>query len=96
MVVQIVATTFLKIHFNKVINIMKRTKKNIPVFVVDLTNATTAEDVVNAFNKAKSDANIDVIDYIFDVHVNIPVIEEKEEVKLPWYKRFWNWITRKK
>ena len=75
---------------------MKRTKKNIPVFVVDLTNATTAEDVVNAFNKAKSDANIDVIDYIFDVHVNIPVIEEKEEVKLPWYKRFWNWITRKK
>ena len=96
MVVQIVATTFLKIHFNKVINIMKRTKKNIPVFVVDLTNATTAEDVVNAFNKAKSDANIDVIDYIFDVHVNIPVIEEKEEVRLPWYKRFWNWITRKK
>ena len=96
MVVQSVATTFLKIHFNKVINIMKRTKKNIPVFVVDLTNATTAEDVVNAFNKAKSDANIDVIDYIFDVHVNIPVIEEKEEVKLPWYKRFWNWITRKK
>ena len=96
MVVQIVATTFLKIHFNKVINIMKRTKKNIPVFVVDLTNATTAEDVVNAFNKAKSDANIDVIDYIFDVHVNIPVIEEKEEIKLPWYKRFWNWITRKK
>ena len=75
---------------------MKRTKKNIPVFVVDLTNATTAEDVVNAFNKAKSDANIDVIDYIFDVHVNIPVIEEKEEIKLPWYKRFWNWITRKK
>ena len=96
MVVQIVATTFQKIHFNKVINIMKRTKKNIPVFVVDLTNATTAEDVVNAFNKAKSDANIDVIDYIFDVHVNIPVIEEKDEVKLPWYKRFWNWITRKK
>lgn len=75
---------------------MKRTKKNIPVFVVDLTNATTAEDVANAFNKAKNDANIDVIDYIFDVHVNIPVIEEKEEVKLPWYKRFWNWITRKK
>ena len=75
---------------------MKRTKKNIPVFVVDLTNATTAEDVANAFNKAKRDANIDVIDYIFDVHVNIPVIEEKEEVKLPWYKRFWNWITRKK
>lgn len=75
---------------------MKRTKKNIPVFVVDLTNATTAEDAVNAFNKAKSDANIDVIDYIFDVHINIPVIEEKEEVKLPWYKRFWNWITRKK
>ena len=75
---------------------MKRTKKNIPVFVVDLTNATTAEDVANEFNKAKSDANIDVIDYIFDVHVNIPVIEEKEEVKLPWYKRFWNWITRKK
>ena len=96
MVVQIVATTFLKIHFNKVINIMKRTKKNIPVFVVDLTNATTAEDVVNAFNKAKSDANIDVIDYIFDVHVNIPVIEEKEEIRLPWYKRFWNWITRNK
>ena len=96
MVAQIVATTFLKIHFNKVINIMKRTKKNIPVFVVDLTNATTAEDVVNAFNKAKSDANIDVIDYIFDVHVNIPVIEEKEEIKLPWYKIFWNWITRKK
>ena len=75
---------------------MKRTKKNIPVFLVDLTNATTAEDAANAFNKAKSDANIDVIDYIFDVHVNIPVIEEKEEVKLPWYKRFWNWITRKK
>ena len=96
MVAQSVATTFLNIHFNKVINIMKRTKKNIPVFVVDLTNATTAEDVANAFNKAKSDANIDVIDYIFDVHVNIPVIEEKEEVKLPWYKRFWNWITRKK
>lgn len=75
---------------------MKRTKKNIPVFVVDLTNITTVEDAINSFNKAKSDANIDVIDYIFDVHINIPVIEDEEEIKLPWYKRFWNWITRKK
>jgi len=23
-------------------------------------------------------------------------VTEKKEIKLPWYKRFWNWITRKK
>lgn len=75
---------------------MKRTKKNTPIFVVDLTNIATAEEMMKAFNKARIEAGIETIDYVYEIKVEMPLIEEKEEVKLPWYKRFWNWITRKK
>lgn len=74
---------------------MKKTKKFNPVFVVDLTNIDNTEDVIKAFIEAKKEAGIDMIDYVYNVDVIIPD-DKCEEKKLPWYKRFWNWITRKK
>lgn len=74
----------------------KSTKTFAPEFYVDLTNAYTTEDIVKAFKTAKEAAGIvnDNNDWLIDA--SITIIVPKEEKKSPWYKRFWNWITRKK
>lgn len=68
-----------------------------PAFYVDLRNAETTEDVINAFKTAKEAANIvsDNTDWLVDASITI-VIPNTTEEKKPWYKRVWNWVTRKK
>lgn len=76
---------------------MKKAKSTfIPEFYVDLTNAKTTEEVANAFKMAKEAAGVvdDNKDWLIDA--SITIIIPSEEKKSPWYKRFWNWITRKK
>ena len=80
---------------------MKKNNKTFASeFYVDLTNAETTEDVVKAFQTAKEAAGIisENDDWLIDASITIiiPKEEPKVEEKKPWYKRFWNWITRKK
>ena len=77
---------------------MKKSKSN-PAFVVDLVNDINATDVINALNDAKAKAgkpvcNLSPVPTIVDVTVD--TIDAEDKKHLPWYKRFWNWITRKK
>lgn len=90
----------------------KNTKKSFtPDFVVDLTDATCARDTYAAFADArikKACADVEVKAFI-DILVEkaTPVFYlvtadkcqfcKPESVKKPnIFKRFWNWITRKK
>ena len=73
----------------------KNNSKFKPDFVVDITNAFTLEELNDAFIAAKADASssdVTINDCPCDAHVTIVMPEKKK----PWYKRFWNWITRKK
>lgn len=77
----------------------KSTKTSTPQFYVDLTTAETAEDAAKAFGSAKEAAGIKGNkDWLSDtsIIIVIPKEEPKTEGRKPWYKRFWNWITRKK
>ena len=89
---------------------MKKTNKKTKYsYVVDITDCNTVNDVEVAFAIAKqkagiplSDSNLDaiinhtveqVVDGIQDVVI---VCDCEKPKKLPWYKRFWNWLTFKK
>lgn len=79
------------------INVMKKSNKKFkPDFVVDITNAFTLKELNDAFVTAKSEAlsigDVTINDCPCDAHVIIIMPAKKK----PWYKRFWNWITRKK
>lgn len=79
------------------INVMKKSNKKFkPDFVVDITNAFTQKELNDAFVTAKSEAlsigDVTINDCPCDAHVIIIMPAKKK----PWYKRFWNWITRKK
>lgn len=74
----------------------KNNSKFKPDFVVDITNAFTLKELNDAFISAKADAlsigDVTINDCPSDAHVIIVMPAKKK----PWYKRFWNWITRKK
>ena len=74
----------------------KNNSKFKPDFVVDITNAFTLKELNDAFISAKADAlsigDVTINDCPSDAHVIIVMPSKKK----PWYKRFWNWITRKK
>ena len=85
---------------------MKKTFK--PTYIVDITDVNTVEDMKVKFALAKHNAGIALTDAELKTIIsyavnlvptecvcNIDVYEVKENKK-PWYKRFWNWITRKK
>ena len=76
---------------------MKKSKFN-PAFVVDLANDVNVADVIKAFNDAKAKAGKPVCNYspMTIVVVTVDIEDAEDEKQLPWYKRFWNWITRKK
>lgn len=77
---------------------MKKSKFN-PAFVVDLVNDINMTDVINAFNDAKAKAGEPVCDpspMPTIIVVTVDTIDVEDKKHLPWYKRFWNWITRKK
>ena len=73
----------------------KNNSKFKPDFVVDITNAFTLKELNDAFIAAKANAlssDVTINDCTCDAHVIIIMPAKKK----PWYKRFWNWITRKK
>ena len=73
----------------------KNNSKFKPDFVVDITNAFTLKELNDAFIAAKAEAlssDATINDCHSDAHVIIVIPAKKK----PWYKRFWNWITRKK
>ena len=74
----------------------KNNSKFKPDFVVDITNAFTLKELNDAFIAAKADAlsigDVTINDCPSDAHVIIVMPAKKK----PWYKRFWNLITRKK
>lgn len=74
----------------------KNNSKFKPDFVVDITNAFTLKELNDAFIAAKADqlsiGDVTINDCPSDAHVIIIMPAKKK----PWYKRFWNWITRKK
>lgn len=87
---------------------MKKNKIK-PAYIVDITSCETAHDVLYKFAEAKQKAGLALTDTELDAIVDenstvifvesIPVTVECykcNKKKLPWYKRFWNWITRKK
>ena len=95
---------------------MKTSKKTFkPAYVVDMTKATTAEDLFLEFVVAKVNAGIAIsgeeLKHTIEHFVNDAVsnamavgaiistaliLADQEPIKpkkLPWYKRFWRWIT---
>ena len=86
-----------------------KTKKFNPAYIVDITNCENDREILCAFGIAKQKAGFAITDDELDAIVNensiITIIENTPIVinntcdckkKLPWYKRFWNWLTRKK
>mgnify|MGYP002522275610 CR=1 FL=1 len=85
-------------------------KKKIvkPEFIVDVMDVEDPFEVEVKFAEAKQKAGKPLTDRELDAIVTdrveqnsyIMVVHEtcdcKKCKKLPWYKRFWNWITRKK
>ena len=95
---------------------MKKTNKTFkPAYTVDMTKASTAEDLFLEFVIAKVNAGIAItgeelkhvvehfVDDAIDKATTIAttlittaiILDNSGEKKLPWYKRFWNWIIRK-
>lgn len=85
---------------------MKKTIK--PTYIVDITNVSTIEEAKTVIALAKHNAGLaltnDELKSIVLYTVNlVPTervcdvnVEVYEVAKKPWYKRFWNWVTRKK
>lgn len=84
----------------------KKSKKTVnPELIINTIGCETSADVYDKYIDAKVRAGRaitkDELEFTRDnsksIFVDVyPVIECKCECKkLPWYKRFWNWITRK-
>lgn len=72
------------------INIME----NNTTFTIVLTGDTTVENILNTIKNSKQTFGLST--NLEDVLLNSDVAVVLTEEKKPWYKRFWNWITRKK
>lgn len=81
----------------------KTTKKVKPVYTVDLRDIETLSDIDLVFGVAKHDAHLPLTDnelkaIIEEFGTKITFVycdSSCKKKKLPWYKRFWNWIRRK-
>ena len=86
-------------------NIKKPVKKAAkPEFIINAVGCVTPADVQDAYIEAKVNAgrNITGEELKFTKDHATPVIDVFNvvelqicEKKLPWYKRFWNWLRRK-
>lgn len=85
---------------NKIKNIKVK-----PAYTVDLTKCEDAFDVLLAFAYTKQEAgyplttdelNAIIEDNSTTIFIREFVCDCECEPKKPWYKRFWNWLTRKK
>lgn len=68
--------------------------ENNTTFTIVLTGDTTVEDILNVIKDSKKvfGLSTNLEDTLLNAEVSVVLTEEKK----PWYKRFWNWITRKK
>lgn len=76
-------------------------KKNTNKLIWDITNVKSVEDVKPSLTKAKilnSGINISELEGLIEHAINTVLTDIKKDVKkiTPWYKKLWNWITRKK
>ena len=76
-------------------------KKNTNKLIWDITNVKSVEDIKPSLTKAKilnSGINISELEGLIKHAINTVYTDIKKDVKkiTPWYKRLWNWITRKK
>lgn len=89
--------------------ITNRTKKTVqPDILINTIGCETVNDIYDNYIQAKAEAkkpitpeDLDVVrNNAFmhgspDVTVFVECNCNKIEKKLPWYKRFWNWLRRK-
>jgi hypothetical protein len=68
--------------------------ENNITFTIVLTGDTTVEGILNTIKNSKQEFGLStgLEDTLLNAEVSVVLTEEKK----PWYKRFWNWITRKK
>lgn len=75
-----------------------------PELIINGVNCVTPEDIQDAYIEAKVNAgrNISAEELQFVKDYAAPIIDvyniceiQLTEKKLPWYKRFWNWLRRK-
>ena len=76
-------------------------KKNTKKMIWDITNVKSVEDIKPSLTKAKilnSGINISELEGLIEHAINTVLTDIKKDVKkiTPWYKKLWNWITRKK
>lgn len=76
-------------------------KKNTNKLIWDITNVKSVEDIKPSLTKAKilnSGINISELEGLIEHAINTVYTDIKKDVKkiTPWYKKLWNWITRKK
>lgn len=76
-------------------------KKNTNKLIWDITNVKSVEDIKPSLTKAKilnSGINISELEGLIKHAINTVLTDIKKDVKkiTPWYKKLWNWITRKK
>lgn len=94
-------------NYNTNMKTQNKTKKSIfkPAYIVDITKCEDVQDTLIAFGNAKQKAGYPITDEELDAIIDdksaiiilhdICAYEVKDEKK-SWYKRLWNWITRKK
>ena len=76
-------------------------KNNTKKMIWDITNVKSVEDIKPSLTKAKilnSGINISELEGLIEHTINTVLTDIKKDVKkiTPWYKKLWNWITRKK
>ena len=76
-------------------------KNNTKKMIWDITNVKSVEDIKPSLTKAKilnSGINISELEGLIEHAINTVLTDVKKDVKkiTPWYKKLWNWITRKK
>ena len=76
-------------------------KNNTKKMIWDITNVKSVEDIKPSLTKAKilnSGINISELEGLIEHAINTVLTDIKKDVKniTPWYKKLWNWITRKK
>ncbi len=76
-------------------------KNNTKKMIWDVTNVKSVEDIKPSLTKAKilnSGINISELEGLIEHAINTVLTDIKKDVKkiTPWYKKLWNWITRKK
>lgn len=82
----------------------KTTKKTVkPAYTVDLRDIEYLSDIDFVFGMAKqkahqplTDSELNAIVDELGTKITVVYCDCTRQKKLPWYKRFWRWITRKK